>query len=678
MKLHLFVMVIFVFLSCTKERPNPNQSAIDRLKNLYQNTKTDANHPYQNELKADLLAEQLHDLPSNIPVQLRYETAYEYLKAGENEKAIDVIKDIIITDITNRNYEYFRLGALAYLRKAEQENCFHQSGKNACTLPFTESTIHTNKRSGQRSVELLLQMLKFKPNDVESKWLLNIAARAIGSVEMIPQEHYINLNLSENSEIEFVNTFQDASMGHAGGSSMEDFDNDGDLDLFVTSYHLNDNVRYYVNENGTFKDHTKKAFLNGITGGLNLIHGDVNGDGFQDILILRGGWLESFGNLPPSLLINQGDHTFIDRTEEWGILVYQPTQTAAFSDFNNDGQLDLILGSERKSVRLYENTGAHFRQVEQSGINCKGFVKGISVGDVNNDGLSDIYISVLGDENQLYLNKDNFQFEDKTEIFGVASPINSFVTWFFDYNNDGWEDLFVGGYNIDNKRRMIDESIKDFMGDTVAFSHPRLYRNEGGSKFTDVTNEVGLNKELFAMGGNYGDVNNDGYLDIYLGTGEFNMWAIMPNRLFINQNGEYFTDETFNSGLGMIQKGHGISFGDFDNDGDQDIFHTIGGAVQGDVFMNYLYENKSTPRNWITLSGLLPGSRVSVYTPGFSVQRTVSTGGSFGNNSLWLEIGLGTATKIDSINISDCTFVDLQVNSKYKVNKQICEIEKLQ
>ena len=697
----IWCILAIVFL-CACQKENPNKEAAARLASLYSQTLTNISYPYHNSLKADYLLKQLVGIPASVPVERRYEAAYELLKAGRNEDCIATVLPILEGEKVNfSNSKYFRILANAYLRLGEQNNCFHQKGTNACTLPFTAETIHKNKVGSENAVDIYEQLLAYNPRDIESKWLYNIAMSTLGKQNDIKKEFKIQFTDNGSSEVKFQNILTNIEMGHAGGASMDDFDNDGDLDLFMSSYHLDENVKFLVNQNGKFKDRTTKAALEGITGGLNFIHGDVNNDGFLDILILRGGWLASYGQFPPSLLINNQDGTFIDATDTWKLSLRQPTQTAVFSDINLDGKLDLIMGAEATQgmeipVRTFLNTGSSFSEItKHSGIEFTGYVKGLCSADINNDGHQDLYISVLGGDNKMYLNTGQEQpsFTDVSDIYKIAKPWASFVCWFFDFNNDGFEDLYVGGYNIDDKVKMISETAKDFLGDTTNFSHPKLYKNINGEQFLDVTEEYQLNKELYAMGGNFADVNNDGYLDLYLGTGEFNMWAVMPNRLFVNNKGIEFDDQSFSSGLAMIQKGHGIAFGDFDGDGDQDIFHTIGGAVEGDIFMNYLYQNNSKERNWITLklegkssNSAAIGARVKLFiTEGKEkrmISRTVSTGGSFGNNSLQLEIGINTANVIDSILVSwptkkqnMCKFYSVAANEKYTVLEQDCDFK---
>jgi len=165
------------------------------------------------------------------------------------------------------------------------------------------------------------------------------------------------------------------------------------------------------------------------------------------------------------------------------------------------------------------------------------------------------------------------------------------------------------------------------------------------------------------MGANFGDLDNDGFPDLYLATGEPDLRGIYPNRLWRNDGGKRFVDVTTSADVGHIQKGHAVCFGDLDNDGDQDLFVVMGGAFAGDGFQRVLFENPGHGHSWVTL--VLQGVkanrcaigarlRVQVRRPDGSsrdIWHTVGTGGSFGSESLQAEIGLGDATAIEEIEI---------------------------
>jgi hypothetical protein len=164
------------------------------------------------------------------------------------------------------------------------------------------------------------------------------------------------------------------------------------------------------------------------------------------------------------------------------------------------------------------------------------------------------------------------------------------------------------------------------------------------------------------MGANFGDLDNDGWLDFYLGTGNPDLRTLVPNKMFRNAAGESFQDVTTSGGFGHLQKGHAIAFADLDHDGDQDVYANMGGAFTGDVYRNALFENPGHGNRWLKLKleGVTSnrsaiGARIKVVamTPAGerTIHRTVSTGGSFGANPLRQEIGLGNATAIQRVEI---------------------------
>jgi hypothetical protein len=145
---------------------------------------------------------------------------------------------------------------------------------------------------------------------------------------------------------------------------------------------------------------------------------------------------------------------------------------------------------------------------------------------------------------------------------------------------------------------------------------------------------------------------NDGWIDFYLGIGAPDLRAVFPNRMFRNNNGNYFEDVTISSGTGQLQKGHAIAFADFDKDGDQDVYADFGGFYSGDVFENALYENPGHGNHWIKirLNGMSSnrfgaGAKIKLTFEENGVLRStysvISKGASFGGNPLMLEAGVG-------------------------------------
>src|ERR1039457_2016327 len=129
--------------------------------------------------------------------------------------------------------------------------------------------------------------------------------------------------------------------------------------------------------------------------------------------------------------------------------------------------------------------------------------------------------------------------------------------------------------------------------------HLEALQEPGNGAFRDVTEQTGLDKVFMPMGLNFADVDNDGYVDIYLGNGDPTFGSVLPHVLLRNKEGKTFVDITASSGTGELHKGHGVSFADIDNDGDEDILTIIGGAVRADSHMFRLFENPGNANDWI-------------------------------------------------------------------------------
>jgi hypothetical protein len=343
--------------------------------------------------------------------------------------------------------------------------------------------------------------------------------------------------------------------------------------------------------------------------------------------------------------------------------------------FNSDGWLDVFIGTESYNTNnfpceLYRNNGdGTFTEcAAQSGVAALSYVKGVGAADFNHDGRPDLYLSSRSGANLLFRNdgpqgadqgpKAPWRFTDVAAAAGVSEPQMSFPTAWFDYDNDGWSDILVTGYALQS----VGDIVADYMGKPFRSETARLFRNNRDGTFTDATKEAKLNKLIFAMALNFGDFDNDGWLDFYSGTGDPDLASLMPNRAFRNSGGKLFQDVTTSGGLGNLQKGHGISFADIDNDGDQDIYTVIGGAYTDDTYRCALFENPGHGNHWLTLklegvksNRSAMGARIKVVVQTAdgerAIYKTVGSGASFGASPLRQEIGLGQAKAIRSVEI---------------------------
>jgi hypothetical protein len=282
----------------------------------------------------------------------------------------------------------------------------------------------------------------------------------------------------------------------------------------------------------------------------------------------------------------------------------------ALFDFDNDGDLDVFLvqggaldGSGPTTSRLFRNDltiGAdgrrslHFTDVtERAGVGLRAYGMGVAVGDYDNDGYLDLFVTAFGPDT-LYHNNGDGTFTDVTKQAGVSDAYWSTSAAFVDYDRDGKLDLFVANYvdftTAANQLCSDPVGARDYCGPRAY--HPvsdRLYRNEGNGRFTDVTEAAGISKADGAgLGVATGDYNGDGWIDLYVAN------DATPNQLWINQRNGTFIDEGPLSGSAVNAQGNpegsmGIASGDVDLDGDEDLFVT---NIVGESFVLYINDGR--------------------------------------------------------------------------------------
>ena len=690
LSLRFLVTLLLVICGCSKSSVDPAPTAVasispqashERMLQVLSeiNLRTNVENEYLGDGPVRQLEHELANLPEGIPLEqlrCRWQLAEAQLRIGQTEEAIKQFQQC--TNLVSalawpaaeaqqlRDRLDFQL-AVAYLRLAENQNCLHCLHEDCCIFPIRPGGVHVNKEPAEAAIGLLTKYLEHQADNPSAKWLLNVAYMTVGRYpEGVPARWLADPELFASKEEfpRFRNIAPSLGLNHVslcGGMIVEDLNNDGWLDVMTSDWNTSGEIRCQLSKgDGTFRNATTEAGLQGIFGGLNMLQADYDNDGDIDIFVLRGAWLDQAGRHPNSLLQNDGEGRFRDVTFSVGMGEnHYPTQTASWADYDNDGDLDLYVGNEIGPSELFQNDGrGHFRNVAfAAGVANGGSPKGVIWGDYDNDRFPDLFVSNLTGPNRLFHNNGDGTFTNVAAEAHVDGPQRSFPTWFWDFNNDGALDIFVAAYWSD---------VNHFAADFLAQEHPaetdRLYQGDGKGSFRDVTQEANLQHVTLPMGSNFGDVDSDGYPDFYLGTGYPDYEGIMPNRMFYNQQGKRFSDVTEAAGLGHLQKGHAVAFADFDHDGDQDIFIEMGGAFPGDAFADAVFQNPGFGNHSITVK--LVGNKSNRSAIGARIQATireddkhrsiykwVNSGGSFGCSPLRQQIGLGKAEVIDVLEI---------------------------
>jgi hypothetical protein len=688
-----------------KEPSAGHKRMLDALQKIL--AETDDVNELLGSTKVRRLKEGLAKLPATAKTAARFTLLVELGDAmvyyGDELEGLDVFAQAFAlprAEIPDDLYQESktRYGA-AWLRRAETENCCAYHNSDSCILPFLPDAVHKKPEASTNAVrlfgEVLAETQKDAPAHLKAQWFLNMGMMTLGKYpDAIPEADRIPRAFFEGADFpRFKNVASEVGidlMNLAGGSVADDFDNDGDIDLVLTAYGSDGQLEYFKNEGGRFRRATEEAGLIGILGGLNATQADYDDDGWIDLYIPRGAWIGKIGMQPDSLLHNNGDGTFTDRSFDLGIAgeVNYPNVTAVFSDYDNDGDLDIYVGNETdKNVQapnqlFRQNPDGTFTDVaKEAGVTNMGYSRSVIAGDIDNDGDPDFWVSNLTEDNRLYQNNGDGTFTDIAPKLGLTGPRKAYTAWFFDFDNDGNLDLQVNTFGA-RPADLAAAALKKPFEATLA----ALYRGDGRGGFSDISRAAGLNEPYSTMGAQVGDYNNDGFPDFYAGTGRPEARDLVPDKAYLNEGGKRYLDITLASGLGHVQKGHGRSFADFDNDGDLDVFAQMGGAFRSDRFHNALYENPGFGNRWLAIE--LEGTksnrcaigarlRADIVEGGTkrSVYRWVSTGGSFGANPLRQHLGLGRAEKLERLEVHWPTSKTTQVFTDLPMDRFVHIVE---
>ncbi len=472
-------------------------------------------------------------------VALRLGLAQVYAYQGEMDSAIAQFEAALRTASARAPKmlpEVEEMLGVAYLHRAGAVNDVYRHPGERCLFPIRPEFSYPKVADSQKAIQHFLASLKLRPNDIETRWLLNIAYMTMGKYPAgVPKEHLLAPSLFASAED--IGRFTDvaprvgldAIISEVGGLIVDDFDNDGFFDIVTSTWNFCGPMRFFDNNgDGTFADRGAQSGLSSQLGGANIMQTDYNNDGCLDILVLRGGWETP---LRKSLLRNNCNGTFTDVTVEAGLGEPTQTETAVWVDIDNDGFLDLYVGNETGPNQLFRNNGnGTFKDISRSsGTDLLMLPKAVVTADYDNDGYADLFVSNYQGDSVLLHNNHDDTFTDVARQAGVLASGHGFGSWFFDYDNDGRPDLLATSYAMSTE-----ESVRTYLGLPHNSARMKLYRNLGNGAFRDVSEETGLNKVFMPMGANFGDVDNDGYPDIRFGTGELSYATLLPNVLLHN------------------------------------------------------------------------------------------------------------------------------------------------
>jgi len=422
-----------------------------------------------------------------------------------------------------------------------------------------------------------------------------------------------------------------ADGGPTDGVAVGDIDGDGDLDVYLAKDGAN---RLFRNEgSSTFADVTglspDVADLGDAEG---VAFGDVDNDGDLDL------YLSNFGTAN-KLFRNEGGGLYVDATSLAPDLGDSGDgEGVAFADVDKDGDLDLYLAKfSGQANKLFRNEGGGLfvdATAVSGPVGDTGDGVSVAFADVNGDGALDLCVGNFGGANKLYVNNGVGVFADATAASGLGDTNDGAGLAFGDYDNDGDLDLYLANFGQAN----------------------RLFRNEGGGVFVDATSAgCTLGDAGNGTGVVCGDYDNDGDLDLYLAN------SGQPNLLFRNEGSGLFVDATAaNPPLGDAGQSRGTVLGDFDRDGDLDVY------VANFDDVNKLYRNEAGvyTNHWlhVDLEGRIKGqpayrsngvgARIHLTAGGVTQTREVAAGsGHLSMNSLTAEFGLGCETHVQALEI---------------------------
>jgi hypothetical protein len=420
--------------------------------------------------------------------------------------------------------------------------------------------------------------------------------------------------------------------GHSIGCSWADFDNDGDLDLYITNGIVSGFENNFLYENDGAGNFTKLINSQSVIDNQfseSSSWGDSNNDGWIDLFIGNSHWGGSAYN--DFLFLNLPNDDFVKVSEGQIVNTQADSRSLAWGDYDNDGFIDIFIANESGVNYLYHNEqDSTFSSISAGEITSDNFVSaGCAWADYDLDGDLDLFVANQSNQNNnLYRNDGQGVFTTQTGSVLANDNGNSIGCSWGDYNNDGYPDLFVANYSN---------------------QHNFLYENNGDGTFTKITTG-----EIVQDGGNtfgscWGDYDNDGYLDLFASN-----LNNQNNFLYHNNGNGSFTKVDNDTVVTSGGQSEGSAWADYDNDGDLDL-----SVVNFEGQNNFLFNNDGNNNHWINIkckgivsnaSGI--GTKVHIKTSfGWQYRELSGQTGYQSQNSLNAEFGIGSVSTIDTLRV---------------------------
>ncbi len=457
------------------------------------------------------------------------------------------------------------------------------------------------------------------------------------------------------------------------GIAVNDYDNDGHLDFYISNGLGFPNALFRNNGDGTFTNVTDRAGVGDLREGGGVAFGDIDNDGCLDLYIANA--------TRNTLYHNNCDGTFTDITERAGVGDTRNARSVSFVDYDNDGYLDIFVSNYDFQYHvdygrddnpgqgnvLYHNNGdGTFTDVTaKAGIGKTGLAFAQAFIDYNNDGFQDLVIVHDIGRIVLFRNNGDGTFTDVSAQAGFTETGSWMCVGAGDYNNDGLIDIFVS--NVGPTTSLF---VPTLPGKITNPLHA-LYRNNGDGTFTDVAREAGVADAGWGWGCEFGDFDNDGYLDLYMVTNYFfmgvggmggpSLYGRLPKGgmggaasfFFLNNGDGTFREATAAVGIHNPWDARSVAVGDFDGDGFLDIFV---GNERGPLV---IYKNSGNQNHWLKVKAVgtvsnrnAIGARVKIVAGGKAQFREISGGSSYkAQSSFEVHFGLGPHTVVDSIEV---------------------------